>query len=95
MTDIATIYMLPQDEIEAHIVAGRRAAWGAILTMAREMPNAVPSGDTEEQYSGGHIKINGMDIGPAIDEAVRETIARCQWKVVLSAKRRPWWKVWA
>lgn len=91
------ITLLSQGTAE-HLVAGRRAAYTQVLIAARQMDNAEHTGQTDEQYAGGHILINGLDIGPAIDAAVLETIVRIQpelenaemWKRALRMPRRSW-----
>lgn len=80
-------------DLAEHLVAGRRAAYTAVLIASRQMDNATMSGDTDEQYKGGHISINGLDIGPAIDAAVLETLVRCNVPhVTIGVQRRSRWK---
>lgn len=89
------------DDLTEHLVAGRRAAYTAVLWEAQQMDNAEHSGDSDEAYGGGHILINGLDIGPAVDAAVMETLVRCGVEPVafgapktVAWGRRLWGKFW-
>lgn len=66
----------PRQNASEYLLAGRRAAYTATLIEGRKRANTVFTGETDEQYAGGVIAINGFDIGPAIDAAVLETIVR-------------------
>ena len=76
------------------LIAGRRAALGAGVAL---IPNAQGAG--EETYDGvAFLQIkspDGFDIGPLIDAAVIETVARVQAQAAISAPKRPWWRFWA
>lgn len=88
--------------LSEHLIAGRRAAYTEVLIAARQMANATQTGDTDEQYAGGHILIDGLDIGPAVDAAVLETLVRLEpelqnsrdWQAALRMKPAPWDRFW-
>lgn len=82
--------------IAPHLVAGRRAAYGVVLAKAAEIATATCTGATDSSYTGlGDITIDGLDIGPAIDAAVIETVVRLAHPDVPPVKHRKWWRFWA
>lgn len=75
------------------LVAGRKAAAVALLIEAHDRQRAV-SGPSMDVYDGKcGLKINDIDIGPAIDAAVLEVMVQIQHPE--SRQRPPWWKFWA
>lgn len=85
----------PDPQLTMHLVAGRRAALGAMVAMLP--PGAPPyNGPLPEDLPPRDcsVNVNGWDIGPAIDAAVMETIVRLQHPDATPRQRRAWWRFW-
>lgn len=79
----------PAPELDTLRTAGRRAA---VLQLIGHEGLRTWSGPAPEQYDGNKaINVNGLDIGPAIDAAVLETVVRLQ----PAPQKRKWWRFWA
>jgi hypothetical protein len=81
-------------ELAAHLLAGRRAALGVLISIAgpENYKGLVP----ERLYPGAdNITVNGFDIGLGVDAAVIETIVRLRHPEAPEPRpRRPWWRIW-
>lgn len=88
MTEADSMIHVP-DDYRDYLVAGRRAA---VLHLIANPGITEWAGPEPEQYDGAKaISVNGLDIGPAIDAAVLETIARA-WRP--PPRKRAWWRFW-
>lgn len=79
-------------DIERLLIAGRRAAYGELLGIAKNRGLPV-TGDTEEKYLGGSdgfIGVGGLNILPVIDATILEVVVQ-----VGRPRRGHWWKFWA
>lgn len=74
------------------LIAGRRTAYAQLEVAVSLSPSATWGGVAVEDYDGqACLNINGFDVGPVIDAAVLETVARLQ---AAPVPRRRWWKLW-
>ncbi len=86
----------PSPDLSAHLTAGRRAAIGAVIIEAKRQGYLSYNGPNPDTAMHGYeITLNGIDIGPAIDAAVMETIVRLEHPDVAAVPRkRRWWRFW-
>lgn len=78
------------------LIAGRRAAYAHLEVAVSLLPSATWNGVAVEDYDGrACLNINGFDVGPVIDAAVLETVARLGHPdQAATVKRRRWWQLW-
>ena len=93
--DVPGIRLIDAPRMSPHLIAGRRAAMRLLQDLALAHGWNLHEKAAGDDYDGqGCLKISGdnvnVDIGPAIDAAVCETVLRMQ----PEPKRRPWWRFW-
>ncbi len=86
-----------QPDLGAHLTAGRRAAVGAVIIEGKSLDWFSYEGPNPDVLEHGFkVLVNGINIGPAIDAAVIETMVRLQHPdvPVVVRSHRPWWRFW-
>lgn len=85
-------------ELEAHIIAGRRACMLRLRELVAETGGTFSGVQPEHaaNLETTHISVCGLDITVGIDAAILETVVRMQHpdRPAAPAKRRKWWRVW-
>lgn len=85
---MTTINLLSPDRAQAHLIAGRKAAYAELVATSSRLGVNI-AGETPEVYQGGPITINGvLDLVPMVDAATLETMVRVRLPDVAVPARR-------